>query len=420
MTQPPYPNYSDGRPLNRLEAESWSRAFQEHVDRNSFDKNSVQSLFPPFLKRGVRGVKRGDSGVSTFAPKFAYKPRLWETADPRWLNERGKLRRHFIKQAVDKGDISLDEVPKIFDVWCHDDEGIVLCKRDDLDALDYIKDDNFNIKLIGVKAAKRGNDVYRWRLNTRLQDLMTVARRHDDELFDINSDDPKTRCVFVTLTWDAKLCGISEAWGKRVSPDYNRWISNIRKKYGKVDVFRTWESFESGYPHVHAVLLFAEKEFSVFKDKSDHFRIRDKREFEQSWHSYVDVEAVESFSKRVSYLVKYLTKAHTLKEPKHVKTLSMMWLYGKRSFGLSGDFANAVNNYRLEYALHNSNRRLPMNVFGERVKSLSKYTFVGIYNWNEVLTARKKDQKAGLWTYELKRVPDQVDKLLKAQLESLI
>ena len=68
----------------------------------------------------------------------------------------------------------------------------------------------------------------------------------------------------------------------------------------------------------------------------------------------------------------------------------------------------------------NSNRRMPMNVFGERVKSLSKYTFVGIYNWNEILTARKKDQKAGLWTYELKRVPDQVDKLLKAQLESLI
>ena len=108
MTQPPYPNYSDGRPLNRLEAESWSRAFQEHVDRNSFDKNSVQSLFPPFLKRGVRGVKRGDSGVSTFAPKFVYKPRLWEKADSRWLDERGKLRRHFIKQAVDKGDISLD------------------------------------------------------------------------------------------------------------------------------------------------------------------------------------------------------------------------------------------------------------------------------------------------------------------------
>jgi len=72
----------------------------------------------------------------------------------------------------------------------------------------------------------------------------------------------KTKVLFVTLTYrrDGR---IDSAW-EDVGKDYNRWISGLRRRYGKIHVLRNWEAQSDGYPHIHCVLYFEEREFETF------------------------------------------------------------------------------------------------------------------------------------------------------------
>lgn len=68
------------------------------------------------------------------------------------------------------------------------------------------------------------------------------------------------------------------------------------------------ESFENGYCHVHAILLFDQKSFRVFRDGKGQFRIREKDVLAGGWHSNVDVKAMSSLAGGFRYLKKYLLK----------------------------------------------------------------------------------------------------------------
>ncbi len=66
-------------------------------------------------------------------------------------------------------------------------------------------------EVFAVKCAKRGNDVYRWRVYRRFQGLSSRA----DELVFFNPRDrgvKKTNALWVTLTYDVKRCSFKEAW----------------------------------------------------------------------------------------------------------------------------------------------------------------------------------------------------------------
>ena len=65
-----------------------------------------------------------------------------------------------------------------------------------------------------------------------------------------------------------------------------------RKRFGRVSLFRVWEAYENGYPHIHCLLFFESFEFNVFRDRKGRHRIRSKGVFERHWHSFVDVQAV--------------------------------------------------------------------------------------------------------------------------------
>lgn len=89
--------------------------------------------------------------------------------------------------------------------------------------------------------------------------------------------------LWVTLTYDTKLSSRIEAWEGQIGSAFNRFISALRRKYGKISVLRTWEASEKGYPHVHAILLFHDAQFSVFphfsmKQGTFSFRIYEKGE----------------------------------------------------------------------------------------------------------------------------------------------
>ena len=65
------------------------------------------------------------------------------------------------------------------------------------------------------------------------------------------------------------------------------------------------------------------------------YRIEEKMEFEKSYHSFVDVEAVQKMRKGISYIMKYLRKSE---HPLQTLTLALCWFFRKRSFAVSGDF----------------------------------------------------------------------------------
>ena len=145
-----------------------------------------------------------------------------------------------------------------------------------------------------VKCAKRGNDVYKSRVERRFRGICRLS----ENLIFFNPKDRNsnrtTKALFLTLTYDTKRSSYSEAW-KSIGVEFNSFMANVRKEFGKVSSCRVFESFENGYPHIHCILLF-EKEFSVFRDRQGKFRIREKQVFAEVWHSHVDVRAVDSLT----------------------------------------------------------------------------------------------------------------------------
>lgn len=231
------------------------------------------------------------------------------------------------------------------------------------------------LRFVAVKASKRGNDVYARRLRERFLELMGLP---DTRFFDWKDreTDHKTRATFTTLTYDPKKLTLGEAWS-RVAEDYNRYITALRRKYGRIMAVRVWEAQKNGYPHVHAIMFFQDSEFTTFyysglgphAQHSGAWRVHEKDELASPWaHGFVDVEALSSTRGGLAYVSKYLGKLHGLGSSVDVDaappgetslsglvnqasllTLSLMWAFRKRAFSMSRGLCDLIR------ALHNSN-----------------------------------------------------------------
>lgn len=245
---------------------------------------------------------------------------------------------------------------------------------------------------IAVKCSKRGNDVYASRVKRRLNWL---SNSESVQFFDASDclTDKKvfTSALWITFTYDTKRCSRLEAWEKQIGIEFNRSISALRRKYGKISVLRTWEASAQGYPHVHAILLFHEAKFSVFpwlaKDEDGKekltFRISEKAQIASYWHSHVDVQAVSSTKKLFNYMRKYQTKTLLASDsPKGVKTMSLMWLFRKRGFSVSGDFRARLHDSIM--AMHNSNMGEVQTRLDGSCEEASPWIFEGIFTASEL------------------------------------
>lgn len=191
-----------------------------------------------------------------------------------------------------------------------------------------------------VKAAKRGNDVYAWKLDKRLKHLYELPQIEFFNYKDRNKVQ-KTRAIFVTLTY-ARNERLDILW-EEVGNDFNRWISAMRRRYSKISIIRCWEAQQDGYPHIHCVLLFHEIEFETFFYKKK-WRISEKREIEELWSwGFSDIFALYSFGAGIGYVLKYVTKVNNALmsekiDRKLVLSLALMWIFKKRAFSVSKDF----------------------------------------------------------------------------------
>jgi hypothetical protein len=225
--------------------------------------------------------------------------------------------------------------------WVNDTRYMILSRKTDAGNETY-----------AVKCAKRGNDVYRYRVSRRFSGLYPIA----ENLSFFNPRDlggnKKTRALWVTLTYDLKRCTHTKAW-YGIGKEFNRFMAYLRRLYGKVSTCRVFEAFENGYPHVHCILFFESKWFNVFRDKKGQFRTHSKPIIGKGWHSNIDVKAMSSLGGGFSYLRKYLLKSTDAEntDSKGLKTLALCWAFRKRAFSVSGRFretlseaANKANN----------------------------------------------------------------------------
>lgn len=341
------------------------------------------------------------------------KPRLSVAREKLLIREnREDLGFSSLGEALDLGE-------ELFSYWRDLSEFMVLKKE-------YVGRGDKENEYLAVKCSKRGNDVYQRRIKTRFEWLnREIPDKKFFDLHDFQVDkEVKTSLLWITLTWDTKRGDIVQAW-ETLGEDFNRWLSALRNKYGEISSLRVWESYESGYPHVHAVVFFAEAQFSVFPHWNEEenkltFRIKEKGAISSLWHSHVDIQAISSLSNVFSYIKKHQEKiilglsgsvqegesrtGFDLENIKGLRTLFLCWIFRKRSFSVSGDFREKLSD--LICHLHNSNMEGQRDFEGNVVFEW-KFTFLGVFLGSEL------NIPSGIWVKRLER--EEVDKLLEAK-----
>ncbi|MFH0897101.1 MAG: hypothetical protein V1850_03510 [Candidatus Bathyarchaeota archaeon] len=279
-------------------------------------------------------------------------------------------------------DPDLEGLEKFYTEWRDYNEYIVVQKQSD----NLRIEGEIEKETIAVKCSKRGNDVYWWRVWKRIKKLYDLK---EQTLFDPHSSVKLSNVLFATLTNDVKRSRISEAW-ETEGEDFNTWIRNIRKKFGWISYFRSLEASKRGYPHIHILMIFHDYKFQVIDIKGK-YRILEKEEFEKSWHSFVDVQAIRRFREGVKYVTKYLTKTKNDSKTQ-VLTLALCWLFRKRSFAISGDLHEVM-----EISITHG-QMIQTNLMGEEVTLDVVWVFIGIFSaeklgitlneWRKTITDR--------------------------------
>lgn len=222
---------------------------------------------------------------------------------------------------------TIDAVVQDYSNWVHDEQRLIWHY--------FVKTPRGSVeKFAAGRCAKRGNDVYAYRVKKRFDELdtiLTLNRRGSEKLnhfqggLEVNK---KMNTIFATLTYDIHRCSIQDAWAN-VGKEFNRFLSRI-KYFFKTKiwiVFRSVEAFANGYPHIHTVLFFPEWSFQAGKlhkfinkksGKPGYKLLTEdwmNDKFHAAWHSHIQVECIERVSKAMSYVSKYIGKSVCLTSP---------------------------------------------------------------------------------------------------------
>jgi hypothetical protein len=212
------------------------------------------------------------------------------------------------------------------------------------------------------RSPKRGDWRYARRVSRRFDRIKAVIPNVEFFKYGVRGH-VESPFLMLSLTYD-RVVGLERSW-RSVGFDLNRALSFLRKKYGSISVARVWECHVDGFPHVHALILFHGHVFKGFshvgKNGKLQYRAFERDDIKGCWrYGHVDVVLLASSRAGFSYAGKYLQKsikADVGASSKSVKTLACCWLFRKRSFGLSGSWAEAYD--LIEGVYSNSNREVP-------------------------------------------------------------
>ena len=258
----------------------------------------------------------------------------------------------YLRELAQRGVFDSQDIIRKYESWVLEDKYMVMAHEREA----WVSNAG-ECEYIAVKCAKRGNDVYVSRVGSWLRGIgrNLAGLQHNFQ------ENPFTSMLFITLSYDTKLCSFSEAW-QLIGTEFNRYRANLRKKYGKFSVMRTWESYENGHPHVHAILIFEEKKFRVFPSYEQNkkgelklvWRIHEKEELEPYWHSWQDIKAVCNVRGVLYYVKKYIMKCaeYSHEDKKGKQTLAMCWVFRKKSvlcFGAVPQGIERLDNFPMHF-----------------------------------------------------------------------
>lgn len=274
----------------------------------------------------------------------------------------------YLRKSAERGVYDFEDIIEKYEAWVLDHRYLVMTHQ-----REAWKKDAGQFEYVAVKCAKRGNDVYVSRVDSRLYSLGFHVPNAD---FDFEKN-PYTNILFITLTYDTKLCSFDEAW-RNIAKEFNLWKANIRKKFGDFSVFRCFEAFENGHPHIHLIAVFKEQYFKVFKsyeqskDGKMHkvWLVKEKEFFEPYWHSWTKIKAVYNLKGGLNYLKKYIMKCAEYQHDdcKGKITLAMCWVFRKKAFYVSGQFRKALSDL-ISTLCSSKTRRIQLDLYTEEVKS---------------------------------------------------
>jgi integrase len=238
----------------------------------------------------------------------------------------------YLRRLAESGVYDFEDIIEKYETWVLDHRYMVMAHLRE----DWLSDPG-EYEYVAVKCAKRGNDVYVSRVDSRLCGLGLHVPNVD---FDLQKN-PYTNILFIALTYDTKLCSFAEAW-RKIGKEFNLWKANIRKKFGDFSVFRCFEAFENGHPHIHLIAVFKEQYFKVFKSykqakdgkMQEVWLVEEKEFFEPYWHSWTKIKAVYNLKGGLNYLKKYIMKCaeYQHNDRKGKITLAMCWVFRKMAW----------------------------------------------------------------------------------------
>ena len=237
--------------------------------------------------------------------------------------------------------------------------------------------DGFNPEKIRIatKCSKRGNDVYYKRLLDRLHFLDRLRENNFFSLSDFTKGEKVYgKALWFSLTFNSNLMSLNDAW-KSISSQYNKWITNLRNKYGRIHALKFFqaspgkEGLAYGYPHIHVVLLFEDAKFEIFPNletnkrtgiKDFVFRVKERDELKAQgkWHSFSDIKAIKSVNAILNYCIKHSEGTYqVINDDGEINQEALLnsattWYYKKRAFSVSGKFAEKLTD--LIHYMHNS------------------------------------------------------------------
>ncbi|GAI08473.1 unnamed protein product, partial [marine sediment metagenome] len=204
----------------------------------------------------------------------------------------------------------------------------------------------------------RGNDVYRARVRSRHEELLSFCELNEKISY-IVPDGRGFNCNILKFTLTVTPpTNINGGWER---DEFNSWYSNyfydlfikrIRNKYKGVVVAKSLEvstKIVRGYIHINVIAIFPDQCFPVYRHSSKYrvdrknkpvktWRLKTyemKQEFDDMWDcGHVDVRAIETPHDLAEYSLKYHLKEFTDKQSHETQelTLSVLSLYDKRCF----------------------------------------------------------------------------------------
>lgn len=262
-------------------------------------------------------------------------------------------RRHYFEYR------NLDLVSEKYIDWVKQDQYLLLRNKED---------NTYSFR----KCSKRGNEYYRkrtWSKYRRLYELSKTMPPKKERSY--------SSFAFATFTYAERSIDITM---NRVSRDWNRYITGMRKRYGRISAVRCYECQADGIVHIHAILVFHDSRFKTFLHGKKR-RFEKKDEMSELWtkeHGFTDFFALNSWKHSLNYLAKYFMKDLELSTQKEIQSTTLLWIYKKRTYAVS----RRLESHCVTQTKKGQFELIAIGVCTNKSIDLSKITVQRIVKWD--------------------------------------